>query len=226
MPQPLANGWQTDPAVDKLSRVRVPELMDCTDHPYLCAVVVPSLLHRLVAKWPSSPILFRSEQRSMFVAHPFQIGPELLNQARIIEQDRPSLATFPHNRQVFIVKREIDILHIEEESFTHAQTSFQKQTEEKSVTLTLGGNTFENAFNLVTLYASWLWRIEFHSLNFEHGIGIEHLVLMCPSEEPRHGGLFACSGSRTQMKMGAEEAPQDLRRYGLHRPMIERTQLR
>src|SRR6266567_4881608 len=224
MPQPLANGRQTDSTVDEFSCVRVPELLERADYSCLGAIMIPSFLHRLVAQWSSAPILFRSEQRPMFVARPFQIGPELLHQARIVEQDCPSLATFPYNRQVLIVKREIDILHIEGESFAHSQTCFQKQTEEQSVTLTLGGNTFENAFNLVALHASRLWRSEFHSLNLEHGISVEHLVLMCPDEEPRHGGLFACSGSRTQMEMGAEEAPQDLRRYGLYRPMIERTQ--
>jgi len=52
----------------------------------------------------------------MFVAHTFQIGPELLHEMRVVEQDCSSLAAFSHNGQVFIVKREIEILHIEGES--------------------------------------------------------------------------------------------------------------
>src|SRR5258708_7145122 len=97
MPQPLANGWQTHTAIDEFGRVRVPELMKRADHPCLCAVVVPMLLHRLVTQRPSSPVLFRAEQWPVFVAHPFQVSPELLYQMWIVEQDCPPFAAFSHD---------------------------------------------------------------------------------------------------------------------------------
>ena len=104
MPQSFANGRQTDPAIDQFSGMRMPKLVERAGDPCLRAVVVPALLHRLVAQWSSSPVLFRSEERPVFVAHPFQVDPELLHKARIVEQDRSPLATFPHDGQVLIVE--------------------------------------------------------------------------------------------------------------------------
>src|SRR5204863_1125111 len=103
MSQPLPNRRQTHTAVDQFCSMRMAELVECTDHCRLCAVVVPAFLHRLVAQWPSSPVLFCSEQGPVFVAHPFQVGPELLHQTWVVEQNRSPLATFPHNGQMFIV---------------------------------------------------------------------------------------------------------------------------
>src|SRR6266436_4366787 len=62
MPQPLANGWQTHSAVDQLSGVRMPELVERASYSSLGAVMVPAFLHRLVAQRPSSPVLFCTEQ--------------------------------------------------------------------------------------------------------------------------------------------------------------------
>jgi hypothetical protein len=45
----------------------------------------PSVTSRLVTQRSSSPVLFRSKQRPVFVAHAFQIGPQLLYQVGIIE---------------------------------------------------------------------------------------------------------------------------------------------
>src|SRR5437879_3437242 len=113
MPQPLANGRQTYPSINEFCRMRMAQLMECTSNACLLTIVIPSLLNRLIAPRSSASILFCSEQRPMFVAHPFQIGPELLHQTRIVEQDRPSLVAFSHDGQMLIVEREIDILDIQ-----------------------------------------------------------------------------------------------------------------
>src|SRR5260370_3454226 len=150
MPQSHANRRQTDATVDEFSCVGMPELVKRTDYPCLRAVVVPAFLHRLVAQWSSSPVLLRSEQRPIFVAHPFQVGPELLYQVRIVEQDRPSLATFSHDGQVLIVEREVDILHIQRQSLADPQARFQDQAEDESITLTADRNSFATTFTLCT----------------------------------------------------------------------------
>ena len=104
MPQSLPNGRQTHSAIDEFSGMRVPKLMERASNACLRAVVVPAFLHRLVAQWSSAPVLFCPEQWSMLVAHAFEVGPQLLHQALIVEQNRSSLATFPHSGQVFIVQ--------------------------------------------------------------------------------------------------------------------------
>ncbi len=95
MPQPLANGWQTDPAIDQFSRMRMPKLVQRAGDACLRAVVVPSFLHRLVTQWSSSSVLFRSEQGPVLVAPAFEVGSELLHQTWIVEQDRSPLPPFP-----------------------------------------------------------------------------------------------------------------------------------
>src|SRR5712692_4276694 len=216
MSQPFANSWQTHPAVDEFSCVRVPKLVKRAGNTCLGAVMIPSFLHRLVAQWSSSSILFRSKQRPMFVAHPFQVGSELLHQMRIIEQDRSPLTTFPHDCQMFIVEREIEILHIEGESLTDSQAGFQEQTEEEAVTQMLGGNGFENPFNLVALHATGLRRIEFHPVDLAHRIAIEQILLLGPGQKARDCCLLARSGCWAKMGMHSEELPQHLCRNCLH----------
>ncbi len=109
----------------------------------------------------------------MLVAHPFQVGPEPLYHTWIVEQDRPPFAAFSYDRQMLIVEREVEILHIQGEPLADPQAGLQEQTEEESATLTLSGNGFENAFNLVALHATRLWRIEFHPLDLEHRVAVE-----------------------------------------------------
>src|SRR6266566_9439142 len=147
MSQPLANGRQTHSTIDEFSRVRMPKLVERAGNPCLRAVMVPAFLHRLVAQRPSSPVLLRSEQWPMCVAHPFQVGAEKLYQMRIVEQDRPPFAAFSHDGEMFIVEREVEILHVQGEPLAHPQAGLQEQTGEESVPLTLSGNGFENAFN-------------------------------------------------------------------------------
>src|SRR5712692_4247287 len=118
MPQPFPNGWQTYPTIDEFSGVRMPKLVERASYSSLGAVTVPAFLHRLVAKRSSSSVFFCTKQRPVSVAHPFQISSELLYQMRIVEQDCSPLATFPHDCQVLIVEREIEILYIQGESFT------------------------------------------------------------------------------------------------------------
>ena len=262
MPYSLPNGRQTDSTVDELSRVHMPKLVERAGDICLRAVVVPALLYRLVAQRPSSPVLLRSEQWPMCVAHPFQVRPELLYQTWIVEQDRPPYAAFSHDRQMLIVERKVNILHVQGEPFVVSsdgqlqgpmlrsselttiiywmyraeqrssyiiadpQAGLQEQTEEESVTLTLGGNGFENAFNLVALHATRLRLIEFHPLNLEHRVAVEQFVLMRPGEEARYGGLFTCPRCGTEVKVRMKEIPQYLRCHRVHWPVIERTQLR
>src|SRR6266487_2921590 len=204
----------------------MPQLVECAGDTCLRAIVVPAFLHRLVAHWPSSPVLFRSKQRPMFVAHPFQVGSELLHQMRIVEQERLPFATFPHDSQMFVVEREINILHVQGESLADPQASFQKEAEKQAVTLTISGNDTEDTFNLVALYATRLWRIRLHPLNLEHGVAVKQFVLMRPGEEACHGSLLARSGGRTKVQVHVKEIPQDLRCHRIHWPRIERTQLR
>ena len=92
--------------------MRMPKLVERAGDTCLRAVVVPSLLHRLVAQWSSSPVLFRSEQRPVLVTYPFQVGAELQYQARIVEQDCSPLTTFSYDGQMLIVEREVKVLHI------------------------------------------------------------------------------------------------------------------
>ena len=87
----------------------MPKLVERAGNPCLRAVMIPAFLHRLVAQWPSSPVLFCSEQGPVFVAHPFQVGPELLHETWIVEQNCPSLAAFSHDGEMFIVEREINM---------------------------------------------------------------------------------------------------------------------
>src|SRR5947209_4429922 len=134
----------------------MPKLVERASHTCLRAVVIPAFLHRLVAQWSSPSILFCTEERPVLVAHTFQVGPQLLHETRIVEQDRSPLATLPHNSQVFIVEREVKILHIQGKPLTDPQTSLRKQTEEEAVTPLLGGNGCENALNLVALHATRL----------------------------------------------------------------------
>src|SRR5438270_5624848 len=123
----------------------MPQLVERAGDPCMRAVVAPAFLHRLVAQWPSSPVLLRSEQRSVLVAHAFEVGPQLLYQVRIVEQDRPPLATFPHNGQVFVIEREVKILHIQGKPLTHPQAGLREQTKEEPVTQMRGRDRFENA---------------------------------------------------------------------------------
>ncbi len=204
----------------------MPKLVERAGNTGLRAVVVLAFLHRLVVQQPSSPVLLRSEQWPIFVAHPFQVGPELLYQTWIVERDRPPFAAFSHDRQMLIVEREVNILHVQGEPFADPQAGLQEQTEEESVTMTLGGNGFENAFNLVALHTTRLRLIEFHSLNLEHRVVVEQFVLMRPGEEARYSGLFTCPRCGNEVKVRMKEIPQYLRCHRVHWPMIERTQLR
>ena len=91
----------------------------------------------LVTQWPSSPILFCAEERPLFVAQAFEIGPELLHETRIIEQDRPPLVAFSHDSQVFVVEREIDIFDIQGESLVVSSDDLLPGSTLRSSELTL-----------------------------------------------------------------------------------------
>src|SRR5712692_11166925 len=132
----------------------MPKLVERAGNPCLRAVMIPAFLHRLVAQWSSPPVLFRLEERPVFVARAFQVGPELLHETRIVEQDRSPLATLPHNGQVFIVEREVKILHIQGKPLTDPQAGLRKQTEEEAVTQMLGGNGF-----ISRIGAARVWRL-------------------------------------------------------------------
>lgn len=54
--QPLADGGQTDAAIDQLSGVTVPELMQRAGHTCLRGVALPAFLHTLVAQRSPSAI--------------------------------------------------------------------------------------------------------------------------------------------------------------------------
>src|SRR6266487_569283 len=190
----------------------MPQLVECAGDTCLRAIVVPAFLHRLVAHWSSSPVLFRSKQRPMFVVHPFQVGSELLHQMRIVEQERSPFATFPHDSQMFIVEREIEILHIQRESLADPQAGLQEQAEEESVTRTRSGNSCENAFNLIALHATRLWRVEFHPVDLAHRIAIKQFLSLSPGQKACHRSLLARSGGRPKMDMHLEEIPQHLHR--------------
>src|SRR5947208_13704360 len=99
MPQPLANGWQTDPAIDQFSRMRMPKLVQRAGDACLRAVVVPSFLHRLVTQWSSSSVLFCPEHAPVLVAPAFQVGSEPLHDTWIDEQDRSPLSYLPRDSQ-------------------------------------------------------------------------------------------------------------------------------
>src|SRR5437016_1447219 len=144
------------------------KLVERADDPRLRAVVLPAFLHRLVAQWPASPVLLRAEQRPMLVAHAFQIRPELLYEALVVEQDRPPFAAFSHDGHMLIVEREIEILHIQGKPLADSQTGLREQTEEEPVSQMLSRNGLENAFNLVTFHATRLRRIEFHPVDLAH----------------------------------------------------------
>jgi hypothetical protein len=58
------------------------------------------------------------------------------------------------------------------------------------VTLTLGRNGFENAFNLIAFHGTWLRRSKFHALNPEHWVVIKQFVLISPGKEARYSGLL------------------------------------
>src|SRR6266480_2978427 len=74
------NRRETHSTIDEFNRVRMPKLVERAGNPCLRAVLVPAFLHRLVAQRPSSPVLLRPEQGSVFVDHPFQVGSEKLYQ--------------------------------------------------------------------------------------------------------------------------------------------------
>src|SRR5260370_19180275 len=160
----------------------------------LCAVMIPTFLHRLIAKWPSSPIFLCPEQWSMFVAHPLQIGPKLLYETRIINQDRSPLATFPYDGQMLIIEREVEILHIQRESLADPQASFQEQLEEESVTQAPGRNSFENAFNLIALHATRLRRLEVHPVKLARRVTGEQVRLAGAGQKAGHGALACVPG--------------------------------
>src|SRR5258708_12094980 len=112
----------------------MPKLVECASNPRLRAVVIPAFLHRLVAQWSSPPVLFRLEERPVFVAHTFQVGPELLHETRIVEQDRSPLATLPHDGQVFIVEQGAKILHKHGKPLNDPQAGLRKKTDETPLT--------------------------------------------------------------------------------------------
>ena len=159
----------------------------------------------------------------MLVAHPFQIGSELLHETRIIEQERPSLATVFHDGQMLIIEREVEILYVQGESLADSQASLQEQTEVKAITP--GGNSFENTLNFATFHASRLRLIEFHPVDLAHGVAVKQNLLLDPGQEACHCYLLACSGFRSQMGMHPEEYSQHLCSDRLHRPLVECTKL-
>jgi len=225
MPQPLANGRQTDPAIDQFSRMRMPKLVQRAGDACLRAVVVPSFLHRLVTQWSSSSVLFCSEQGPVLVAPAFQVGSELLHETWIVEQDRSPLAAFPHDGQMLIIEREVKILHIQGKPLADSQAGLREQTEEEPVTQTLGGNSCENALNLGTLHSTRLWRIEFHPVDLAHRVAVEQLLLLGPGQKACDRCLFARSGCRAKLGMYLEERSQDVRSDCLYRPLVKGTQL-
>src|SRR5258708_2702077 len=201
------------------------KLVESAGYSCLCAVMIPTFLHRLIAKWPSSPIFLCPEQWSMFVAHPLQIGPKLLYETRIINQDRSPLATFPYDGEMLIIEREVEILDIQGESLADPQASFQEQLEEESVTQAPGRNSFENAFNLIALHATRLRRIEFYPGNLAHRGIVEQVLLLGPGQKACNGCLLACSGGWTKMGMPPKECSQHFCSDHLHWPLVKRTKL-
>src|SRR6266852_5640383 len=162
----------------------------------------------------------------MLVAHPFQIGPELLYQPRVVKQDRSPSATFSHDRQVLIVEREVKILHIQGKPLADPQASLREQTEEEPITQTPGGNNFENALNLGALHSTRLRRIEFHRVDLAHGVTVEQIVLLSPSQKTCYRCLLTRPGCWTKMAMPSKECSQHLCGDRLHWPLMKGTQLR
>lgn len=90
----------------------MPELVERAGVACLRAVVVPALLHRLLAQRTSAHVLLCAEERPVLVAHPFEVGTQLMHQARIVEQNGSPLATLLHDGQVFVTEREVKFLYI------------------------------------------------------------------------------------------------------------------
>ncbi len=126
---------------------------------------------------------------------------------------------------MLIVQREVKILHIQAKPLADPQTSFREQTEEEAVTQTLGGNSFENTFNLIALYSSRLRRIEFHPVDLAHRVVVEQLLLLGPGQKACDRSLLARSGGRAKMGMHLEERSQDVCSDCLCRSLVKRTQL-
>src|SRR6266568_3198367 len=124
MPQPLANGWQAHATINEFSCMCMPELVERTVHSCLRTVMIPAFLYRLVAQWPSAPVLFRSEERPVLVPCSLQVRPKLVDEARIVYQNGPFFVALPDDREVFIVKREVKILYIQAQGFPGTQARF------------------------------------------------------------------------------------------------------
>src|SRR6266568_5007873 len=126
---------------------------------------------------------------------------------------------------MFIVEQEFKILHIQGKPLTDPQTSLCEQTEEESVPLTLGGNGFENAFNLGALHSTRQRWIEFHVVDLAHRVVVEELLLLGPDQKARYCCLLARSSCRAKMGMPLEERSQDVCGDRLDRPLVKRTKL-
>src|SRR4051812_47063784 len=88
----------------------VAQLMEGARHPCPGAAPCPPLLHRLITQRPTTAVLLGPEQRRVAVPRLFQIGPELTDQVRVIQQHRASLPALARHRQVFVVGRQGQVM--------------------------------------------------------------------------------------------------------------------
>ena len=127
MAEPLADGPQADAPVNHLGGVAVAKLVDGADDASQLTVVRPALLDRLIADRATVAILRGPEEEAALVAHHFQVGPQLLQQARIVNQDRALPPAFSDHGQPLVVTRQVQVLDVGVQRLTDAQAGLEDE---------------------------------------------------------------------------------------------------
>jgi hypothetical protein len=113
MTKPLADRRKTHPCIHQFGGMRMTQLVERAGDASGSTILLPPHLHRLVAHGAAAPILLRTEERPVLIAHLAEVGVHILHQPPVIKQHRPPLAPLGDDRDMFVIEGEIEILNIE-----------------------------------------------------------------------------------------------------------------
>jgi hypothetical protein len=146
----------------------------------------------------------------MPIAGLFQIGSNLSDESRIVDEHGPPFAAFPQDVQMLVVRGEIEVFDMETERLADAKAGLEDQAEEQTVAFLLRGNGGQDLLGFLATDSPRKRRLPLDAVDLLHGIGRKVVVAIGPSEEAGDRRLFSGASSGRKFTKLEPEFPQSL----------------
>ena len=167
-------------------------------HPGPGTVARPPLLHRLIPQRATPAVLLGPEQRPVAIPGLLQVGPELTDQARVIQQHRAPLPALAQHVQMFVVGRQVQVLQVHPQRLGDAQPRLEDQAEQEPIPPLGRRDHLQDRFHRPTAQGPRAGRIGADARDRGHRVGGDVALAAGPIQEARQGGLLAGAAGRAE----------------------------